>query len=82
MCKWARKIKNYVSGFGVHWRIRGRWSCGATIWGGTSSANEHKGRECHKGEIVAIHKNTTKGNGDRYECIKGYRDKKMHNHHG
>ncbi len=74
--------KSYISGSGVHWRIKGRRSCGATTCG-----DECKGGECFWGENIFIHKNVgvnkniTKGNGDLDAWVKCCNKKKMH-HHG
>jgi hypothetical protein len=59
---------------------------GVTICGHTSNVNRCKGGKHHWGGNVAIHKgagvdrSTTKGDGDRSECVKGYREEKMCNH--
>lgn len=67
ICKQDHEL---ISGFGVHWRIRGKQSYGATICGGVDSINECKGRGCCCGGSTTIHRSasidrsTTKGDGD------------------
>jgi hypothetical protein len=56
---------SYISGYGVHWRIRGRQSCGVAIYG-----DGCWGGECCWGGNIVIHKSagvdkrTTKGDGN------------------
>lgn len=51
----------------------------------TNNVDKHKGGSC-EGESVTIHKSVsidisiTKGDGNRYECAKGYREGKTWNH--
>jgi hypothetical protein len=53
VCKIANKTKSYISRSNVHWKIRGKLSCGTTFSGNTSSAKGRRGGErCWSGSIV------------------------------
>ncbi len=83
-----------INRFGVHWRIGGRWSCGATLCGSTDSTKGHKGGKCHWGQNTTIHRSvggstvihrgvgngrsTMKGDGDWEAWVKNYSEKKTH----
>jgi hypothetical protein len=55
VCKRANKTRNYISRYGEHWKIEGRWNCGATICGGVDSANRCKGGKHHWGGSTTIY---------------------------
>jgi hypothetical protein len=58
---------NYISRFGVYWRIIGRWSYGTTFCGGADGAEWCKGRECCCSRIITIHRSA----GDGGSTVKG-----------
>jgi hypothetical protein len=83
--KKINKSNSYISKFGVHWRIRGRQSYGATLCGSTNSVEGHKGGElCWSGNTtihrsVGDDKSTLKGNGDGEVWVESYNKEKTCN---
>jgi hypothetical protein len=94
-CKRIERTKSYIRRSGVHWRIGGIQSYGATFCGSIDNAKECKGGECCSGKRTTIHKsasgsiashkgvrdgrNTLKGNGNGEAWIKSCNEEKKHN---
>ncbi len=92
-CKRVDITKSDIGRYGVHWKIQGKQSCGATLCGSTNNVKGCKGGECHWGESTTIHKSvggnrtihigvgdgisTTKGDGDREAWVGNYNEEKM-----
>jgi hypothetical protein len=38
--------RRYVSRYGVHWIIEGRWSCGVAFCGNTNNVGHKGGKHC------------------------------------
>jgi hypothetical protein len=51
-----KKSMNYISRYGVHKRIEGRWSYGVAFCGGVDNAKGCKGGECCCDRTKIIHK--------------------------
>ncbi len=94
-CKKVDKARSYISSSNVHWRIKGRQSCGTTFCGGVDGAKGCRGGECCCSETTVIHKSasgsivrhkgasdvrsTTKGDGDGVAKIRNCNEEKTHN---
>ncbi len=94
-CKTGDMTRSYISRSSVHWRFKGKKSCGATFCGGTNGAEGCKGeKRCCDG-IITIHisasgsttrhkgasdgGSTEKGDGDGATRIRNYSKEKTCN---
>jgi hypothetical protein len=58
-CKKVDKARSYISSSNVHWRIKGRQSCGTIFCGGVDGAKGCRGGECCCNETTVIHKSAS-----------------------
>jgi hypothetical protein len=64
LCKskkcWHAKVertRSYISKFDVHWRTKGKQSCGVALCGSTQNIDGCKGKKCHWSGSTSIHRN-------------------------